>query len=156
MKQVSLAFGEVPLLYYFLVLVAQDYLVFTLKTVSNFRQAPFVIGSLKSLLFRYYILLMILVTTGVLVKRLYEGKFGYYETAAYSITRIYAYMFLIINAINEWHRTYTDELVSLSTKRWTSVLTVFEVVLFIVNCKLTFQFHNSVDDESEVEEGTKD
>lgn len=149
MKPVALFFGQVPLLYYFLALATQDYLLFTLKTLSNFRQAPYVIGSLKSLLFRYYLLLMLLVTTAALARRLYAGRFGHYDAAAYSILRIYAYVFLAINAVNEWHQMYSDELTSLSSKRWASVLAAVQVAVFVANCKLTFQFHSSVDDDEE-------
>ncbi len=146
MKDYILIFFPVPPLAFFLAITLQDYVIFFLKTADNFAQAPFVVGSLKSLLFRYYLVCMMAMTTVLLVHRFLSRTYNVTLGITYSILRIYAYVFLIINALNTWHDAHVDELMTQSAKNWKAFWTGLLLLLYCVNCKLSLDYHSMVDD----------
>ena len=133
---------------FFYLIIIFDFFVYSMITLYNFFEKDNNVSNFQTQIFQYYFILMLIMTSVCLAHKIWKKKYDLFLGGIYSILRIFSYIFLIGNGVNLINEYRSDEIES-HTERQKLLFTIIFgtfIVIYLINCRLSFTYHNMIDD----------
>lgn len=155
MKQTKLfsfiPLSEKPLFY---TIIFTDFVLFSITSFFNFHNMKFDLNGAKTILFRYYIIVILAFDLLVLILFLIMKKHNRILNGFFVIIRVMAYIFMIFMQINTLHDFRSNEVIVRTRQQhnWFTAFSILMLIIYFVNIKMSFALKDIIDDINDANE----